>query len=145
MTSSAERSAVLARALRAAVQGDRATLASLYTDDVKAWTPALSAASATELLAELDRRDDAFSDVELEVTPLDVGGECACVEWRATMTHTGDLEVGDNERVPATGLRITINGVTVAEFQGERICALRQYWDELAVYEQLGLLGDGDA
>jgi ketosteroid isomerase-like protein len=142
MTSNAERSAMLARALRAAVHGDRPTLAALYTDDVKAWTPALSAASAAELLTELDRRDDAFSEIDLEVMPLDVGGDYACAEWRVTMTHTGSLELGDEQFVAPTGLRITINGVTVAEFEGERICGLRQYWDELAVYEQLGILGD---
>jgi ketosteroid isomerase-like protein len=142
MTSSAARSALLARALRATVEGDRSTLAQLYTDDVKAWTPARSAASAAELLAEAERRDDAFSDVELEVNPLDVAGEYACAEWRVTMTHTGDLVLRDGAVVAPTGLRVTVNGVTVAEFEGPRICALRQYWDELAVYEQLGLVGD---
>jgi ketosteroid isomerase-like protein len=145
MTSSSERSAVLARALQAAVHGDRSTLAALYTDDIKAWTPALAASSAVELLAELDRRDDAFSEIDLEIMPLEASGDYACAEWRVTMTHTGNLELREREFVAPTGLRITINGVTVAEFQGDRICALRQYWDELAVYEQLGLVGDADA
>jgi ketosteroid isomerase-like protein len=142
MTSNAERAMILIGALHAAVRGDRATLSGLYTDDVKAWTPALWASSAAELLAELDRRDDAFSDVELEVMPLDVGGDCAGAEWRVTMTHSGDLELRD-AIVPPTGLRISINGVSIAEFRGDRICALRQYWDEIAVFEQLGLLGSG--
>jgi ketosteroid isomerase-like protein len=39
-------------------------------------------------------------------------------------------------------VRITINGVTVAEFRGDRICSFRQYWDEFAVLEQLGVLSD---
>jgi hypothetical protein len=138
-----ERSAILVRALQATVQGDGEMLATLYADDVKAWTPALSAGSAAEVLAELDRRDGAFSAIELEVTPLDVAGDFACAEWRVSMTHSGDLGLRDGV-VPATGLRITINGVTVAEFAGDCICALRQYWDELAVYEQLGLIGDDD-
>jgi ketosteroid isomerase-like protein len=142
MTSNAARAAILAQALRARVDGDRDALTALYTDDVKAWTPAYSAASAIELLAELDRTDDAFSDIELELTPLDVGGDYACVEWRVSMSHTGNLELRDAAAVPPTGLRITINGVTIAEFRGERICSLRQYWDELAVFEQLGVLGD---
>jgi hypothetical protein len=33
--------------------------------------------------------------------------------------------------------------VTVAEFRGDRICSLRQYWDELSLFEQLGLLPEG--
>ena len=143
MTSTAERSEILVHALRAAVSGDAATLASLYTDDIKAWTPTRSASSAAELIAELERRDGAFSEIEVEITPLEVGSDYACAEWRVTMAHTGDLELRDAV-VPTTGLRIAVNGVTVAEFEADRICALRQYWDELAVYEQLGLVGEID-
>jgi len=145
MTTQAHRGEILVRALQAAVRGDRTMLATLYTDDIKAWTPAQSASSAAELLGELDRRDDTFTDIELDVTPLDVAGDYACAEWSVAMTHSGDLALRDTEIVPATGVRVTINGVTIAEFEGDRICALRQYWDELAVYEQLGLVGDDSA
>jgi hypothetical protein len=140
MSSNAERAAILTRALEAGIRGDRGALSDLYVDDVKAWTPAQSASSAAELFALLERRDDAFSDMDLEVTPLDVGGDYACAEWRVAMTHSGELELRDAV-VPPTGLRIIINGVTIAEFRGNRICSLRQYWDEFTVLEQLGVLG----
>jgi ketosteroid isomerase-like protein len=42
--------------------------------------------------------------------------------------------------VDPTGVQITLHGITVAEFRGDRICSLRQYWDELSVFDQLGLL-----
>jgi hypothetical protein len=45
--------------------------------------------------------------------------------------------------VDSTGVRVTLHGITVAELRGDRICALRQYWDELSVFDQLGLLRDG--
>jgi ketosteroid isomerase-like protein len=141
VTSNAERAAILTEALHAGLNADQASLARLYTDDVKAWTPSQATASAAELLAELERRDEAFSDVELAVTPLDVGDDYACAEWRVSMSHTGTLELREASFEP-TGLRITVNGVTVAEFRDDRICALRQYWDELAVFEQLGLFGE---
>ena len=67
-----------------------------------------------------------------------------CAEWRITMTHTGPLAVRDGAIVEPTGRVVTINGVTVAEFRAGRICSLRQYWDELSVFEQLGLLHDED-
>ena len=140
MTSNADRADVLTRALHAGIEGDRGTLTKVFTDDVKAWTPAMAAASLDELLLELDRRDDAFSEMELETTALDTGGDYACVEWSVGMTHTGALALRDGETLEPTGLRVTLHGVTIAEFEGERICALRQYWDELAVFEQLGLL-----
>ena len=87
------------------------------------------------------RRDESFSDIELDVAPLDVGGDYACVEWSVAMTHTGPLAVANGMSIEPTGTRIALHGVTVAEFRGDRICALRQYWDELSVYDQLGLLG----
>ena len=145
MTSNEARAATLRRALQAGLDGDGRALRDLCTDDVTAWTPALSAASLDDLTAELDRRDAAFSDVELEVAPLDVGGDYACTEWSVTMTHTGPLVLAGGAVVEPTGTRITVNGATVAEFRGDRICSLRQYWDELAVFEQIGLVGDDDS
>jgi ketosteroid isomerase-like protein len=145
MTSNAARATTLMRALRAGLEGDSTMIRELYTEDVKAWTPALSASSAAELAAQFERRDDAFSDIELEVAPLDVGGDYACAEWSVTMTHTGPLVVAEGALVEPTGTRITLNGATVAEFRGDRICSLRQYWDELAVFDQLGLTSDDDA
>ena len=111
----------------------------MFTDDVRAWTPALSTSSLSELIDELDRRDDAFSDIELDVVPLDVGGAYACVEWTVDMTHSGTITLADRTLEPS-GIRVTLHGVTVAEFHGERICSLRQYWDEFAVLEQLGVM-----
>jgi ketosteroid isomerase-like protein len=145
MNTNAARAAALVRALRAGIEGDSATIGELYTDDVKAWAPAMSVASVAELAAELNRRDDAFSDIELELAPLDVGGDYACAEWSVAMTHSGRLALPDGMIVEPTGVRITLNGVTVAEFRGERICSLRQYWDEFAVLEQLGVLAPGQA
>jgi ketosteroid isomerase-like protein len=141
VTSSAERSAILARALSAAIEGDRAAVEDVYTDDVKAWTPALSAGSRAELMAHFEQRDDAFSDIVLEAAPLDVGGDYACVEWSVTMTHTGPLVLAEGTVLEPTGTTVTVNGVTVAEFRDDRICSLRQYWDELSVFDQLGLFG----
>ena len=37
-----------------------------------------------------------------------------------------------------------LHGITVAEFRGNRICSIRQHWDELSVFDQLGLLRDGN-
>lgn len=144
MTSSAARAAVLTRALFASIHHDRGAAGDVYTDDVRAWTPAISTSSLPELMAEFDRRDDAFSDIKLDVAPLEVGGDYACAEWSVTMTHSGQLAVDQGRFVNPTGVCVTLNGITVAEFRGDRICSLRQYWDELTVFDQLGLL-HGDA
>lgn len=145
MTSNAGRATTLMRALRASIGGDGDAVRDLYTEDVKAWAPSSSATSLTELLAEIDRRDQAFSDVEVDVEPLDVGGDYACAEWSVTMTHTGPLTLAGGEVVEPTGARITVHGATIAEFRGDQICSLRQYWDELGVFEQIGLMPDDEA
>ena len=139
MTSNATRAETLLRALRASIEGDRTAMGDVFTEDVTAWTPALSARSRDELATEFERRDEAFSDIDVDVLPLDVGGDFACAEWSVTLTHSGPLTLA-GELIEPTGLRVTIHGATVAEFRGERICSLRQYWDELAVLDQMGLL-----
>ncbi len=139
MTTNSARASTLVRSLRASIEGDSSVVGELYTDDVRVWAPALSVSSARELVAEFERRDEVFSGIELEVSPLDVSGDYACAEWTVTMTHSGALVLADGIVEP-TGIRITVNGVTVAEFDGDRICSLRQYWDEFGVLEQLGLL-----
>jgi len=139
VTSNAVRAALLVRALRAGVERDAGVIEDLCTEDVRAWTPTVSTTSRTELLAELAGRDDAFSDLALEVAALDVGGDVAGVEWTLAMTHTGPLQISAGETIEPTGVRVTVNGVTIAEFRDDRICALRQYWDEFAVLEQIGV------
>jgi ketosteroid isomerase-like protein len=141
MASNAERAALLVRGIEASVAGDSSVVSDLYTDDVKAWSPAMTITSAAELAVEFEDRDEAFSDIELDLTPLDVAGERACIEWTATVTHSGPFVIDEGEVViEATGKRCTLRGVTVAEFDGDRIKEFRQYWDELAILEQLELL-----
>lgn len=137
MASNAERAATLVRALEAGIVGDSTVIAELYTDDVRGWAPALSVSSAAELAVELEDRDAAFSDVELDVSPFDVAGDRACVEWVVTLTHSGPLDLGDDSVIDATGMRVSLHGITVAEFEGDRIASFRQYWDELELLEQL--------
>jgi ketosteroid isomerase-like protein len=140
MGSSADRAAALVRGIQASVRGDSTVIADVYTTDVQGWTPALQVSSAAELAVEFEDRDDAFSDIEVEVSPLDTTGSHACVEWIATATHSGPIVVDPDLVIEPTGQRIRLRGVTVADFDGDRICAFRQYWDEVALLEQLGLL-----
>ena len=130
----------LVRALEASIVGNRAAIAELYTYDVHGWAPALTISSAAELPVEVEDRDTTFSDIELEVSPFDVGGDRACVEWVSRLTHSGPLEIDDEMEIEATGTRVTMHGVTVAEFEGDKISSFRQYWDEVELLEQLALL-----
>jgi ketosteroid isomerase-like protein len=140
MGSSADRAAVLVQAIEATVTGDSRVVRDLYTDDVQGWSPVMTVSSAAELAVELEDRQEAFTDIELDLTPLDVGADQACVEWVATATHSGPLVVDEDVMVGPTGGRFTLRGITVADFDGDRIRAFRQYWDEVSLLEQLELI-----
>ncbi|MGA9279399.1 nuclear transport factor 2 family protein [Ilumatobacter sp.] len=141
MMSNRARADTLERVLRAALVGDRPTLETELADDVRVWTPTLSAQSLEEFLDELDERGSSFSDFELTVSPLDVGGLHACIEWTIEMTHTGRLRLPDATEIGPSGIRVVVHGTTVAEFLQDRICSVRQYWDEFDVLDQLPLDG----
>lgn len=144
MSSNRHRAALLADTLYAVVDGDRETLARILADDVHVWAPEVTAASRDELTTVLDRRDGAFADVELTVLTHDVGGDFACAEWTVTMRHAGPIELADGSVIEATGLPVELHGVAVAEFVDGRIGALRQYWNERSLLQQLGVAASGD-
>ncbi|HYV60991.1 MAG TPA: nuclear transport factor 2 family protein, partial [Acidimicrobiia bacterium] len=105
MGSSADRAAVLVQAIEASVTGDSRVVRELYADDVQGWSPVMTVSSAAELAVELEDRQEAFSDIDLDVTPLDVGADQACVEWIATATHSGPLVIDEDVVIEPTGGR----------------------------------------
>lgn len=138
MTSNDERAKALVRALRSRVVPG-AEARDMFTEDLRVWTPTFTARSLAELTAETSVLEAAFSDVDLDVRTLDVGGEYACAEWVLTVTHSGPFPLGEERTAQPTGRRLTLIGATVAEFDGDLICSLRHYWDEFSLVEQLGL------
>ena len=144
MTTNAERAHVLAGLLRAALDADEVVIATLCTEDVRVWTPTYSVSSRTELLASLGRRNEAMSEVDVTLRTLDVGDSRACAEWTVTFTHSGPIARA-NDVLQASGARATVHGITVAEFDGDQICAIRQYSDEAIVLDRLPVGDEPDA
>jgi ketosteroid isomerase-like protein len=122
--------------LHAAITGDRDSIDDIVTEDVAGWSPNLVVSSRQELLDALADRDDALSGIELEVRALDELGDKAVAEWHVAADHTGPLVVDDDLVIEATGRRLHVSGATVDEFDGDRICAFRSYFDDLALVEQ---------
>lgn len=137
---SSDRAELLMRGVAANLTGDSSMIAELYTDDVHGRALGASVSSAAELAIELEDRNAPFSDIELVFGPLDVGGDQACVEWTMTGTHSGSLVLADDVCIDATGVRLTMHGITVAEFTGQRIRSFRQYWNDAELLAQLGVL-----
>jgi predicted ester cyclase len=134
-TSGSVHGSALRGLLQAEVTGDRDAIGDLVTDDVIGWAPNLFVRSIGELLDAVCR-DDAFSDVEMDVRALDELGDKAIAEWHLAADHTGPLFVDDDMVIQPTGRRLHLSGATIAEFDGDRICAFRSYFDDLALVEQ---------
>ena len=129
--------AVLHAALRAAVDGDVAPLPELFTEDVTGWSPNLIVTSREELLTALLAQEDALTDVEVAVEPIDVIGDKAIAEWVVTAVFSGPFLVDDDLLIEPNGRRLMMAGVTVAEFRGQQIRAFRSYFDDAAFLEQM--------
>jgi ketosteroid isomerase-like protein len=136
---------VLRSALEAAVTGDAALVERVYSEDVEGWSPAFTIHSRAALVDEVRGRRGAFSDIALGLQVVGETGDGIVGEWRFAATHSGRLELDDDYWLEATGRRIQLRGVTIAEFDGDRITRFRQYWDEVALLEGLGLLPPGGA
>jgi ketosteroid isomerase-like protein len=140
-----DRAALLVRAVEAIVRSDTSAVGELFTADVVAWSPLAEVSTLEALAVELEDREDAFSDVELEVRVVAVEPGHGCAEWVASATHSGPYVVDERTTIPPTGRRVTLRGVSVAEFEGGRIRTFRHYWDEIDLELGLGVVPPGEA
>ena len=128
---------VFVRALHTVVGEGKEDLSTLFTDDVHGWSPALRVSSLAELSDVLGVRDEAVSNVTLAIRRLTTGSNKVIAEWRLDADHTGPYVVDDEFTVEPTGRHVHVGGATFAEFRGDKICAFRSYFDDMAIAEQL--------
>jgi ketosteroid isomerase-like protein len=135
---------LLTTALRAVLLGEAVDVVALFTEDLATWSPTIATTSRAELveaLAAVDDLGDALSDVVLSIDSLVVVADVGVIaEWRLGADHTGPLLIGDDLLVEASGRRIELAGASFAELRGSRIRALRTYFDDAALIEQLTLV-----
>jgi ketosteroid isomerase-like protein len=128
---------VLLKALEVEVGAASTDLGTLYTDDVVGWSPYMSV-SGVPALAELTFfHQEAFSNVALVLRSLDEVGNKAYAEWLVEADHTGPLVLGEGAVVEASGRRIQLPGVTVADFRDGKIRSFRSYFDDMFLIEQV--------
>jgi hypothetical protein len=124
----------LSRAIVAAITGDAAQVEKLFTHDVVGSGPAISVTSRAELEGALEQRDGSLLDIEVQLSPLEVSGNQAAVEWVASAVPATSVAVAVDERrageLAPTAERIRVRAVTVAEFEGDLISSFRSYWNE---------------
>lgn len=129
-----ERNERVRRAIEATVSGDTSAVSELFTADVVAASPTVTVTSRVELAVELEDHERALSDVAVATGPVLSSGRQVCTEWVMTARRSGPVDLDEGEGAVAPGREVTLRGATVAEFAGDRICALRHYWDETRLF-----------
>ncbi len=80
----------------------------------------------------------AFPDLTIDILHHHLSGEgVSVVEYTFSGSHQGDLE-----GIPPTGKRMEVAACSVVEIRDGRIIRERDYFDSLALLEQLGVAGD---
>ena len=128
---------VLLKALEVEIGTASRDLGTLYTDDVVGWSPYASVSGLTALAELTFFHQEAFSNVALLLRSLDEVGNKAYAEWVIEADHTGPLVLGEDAVVEASGRRIQLPGVTVADFRDGKIRSFRSYFDDMFLIEQV--------
>ena len=134
---SESRKDVLLKALEAEVGGASVDRATLFTDDVVGWSPIATVSGLTDLVELAADRETTFSNVVIMFRGLDEVGNKAVAEWLIEADHTGPMVLGEDAVLEATGRRVRMAGVTVADFRGEKIRSFRTYFDDVSLIEQM--------
>lgn len=131
------RAQVLRRGLEACIAGDVDALPGLFTADVSGWSPNMLVSSLDELSETVASREEALSDVTIEINSLDVFGNKGFVEYRLNAVFSGPFALDEDTVVEPTGGTILLGAALVAEFSGEKISAFRNYFDDASLLEQM--------
>lgn len=134
---SESRKDVLLKALEAEVGGASVDPGTLFTDDVVGWSPLTTVSGLTALADLAALHDVAFSNAIIMFRGLDEVGNKAFAEWVVEADHTGPLVLAEDAVLEATGRRVQMAGVTVADFREDKIRSFRTYFDDVSVIEQL--------
>jgi len=134
------RGATLRRAIETCIRPDDeaiATLGDVFTDDVTVWSPNMLATGLADLAGTLSFREAAFSDVDIQIDSLDVFGNRGLAEFRVAAQFTGPFVVDDAVSVEPNGHQLVLGAAVVADFEGGKIKAVRAYFDDATLLEQM--------
>jgi ketosteroid isomerase-like protein len=121
--------------------GDDNAVAACYTEDAVAVTPDQGQITGREsITAYLRQFIKAFPDAHYDYSAKYETGNVAIDEGYFAGTNTGDLELPDGERVPATGKSVRVRDCEVMIVEDGLIREHRFYFDQMEFLGQLGLL-----
>jgi ketosteroid isomerase-like protein len=132
-----DRRQVMQRALEACILGHIESLPELFTEDVSGWSPNMLVGSRADLTEVVADREDALSDVNLQVDALDVFGNKGFAEYRVSAVFSGPFVISEDTVIDPNGREVVLGAAMVAEFKGDKISAFRNYFDDATLMEQM--------
>ncbi len=116
--------------------GDIAVLNSIAIDDLVFHDPTMKEFRGG--LQTFKEREamffNAFPDKKSTIDDLIPNGDKVVVRWTTTGTHQNELP-----GVAPTLKPINVSGISILRFDNGKIAEIWQYWDELALLNQLGV------
>ena len=82
-------------------------------------------------------REVAFSNVVILLRSVDEVGNKVYAEWVVEADHAGPLVLDEDVAIEATGRRVELAGMTLADFREGKIRSFRTYFDDLSMIEQI--------
>ena len=134
------RAATLRRAIETCIapdDGSIAKLGELFAGDVTVWSPNLLAVGLADLAENLAFREAAFSDVAVQFDSLDIFGNRGLAEFRVAATFSGPFAIDKLTSIDPNGKGVLLGAAAVADFEGDKIKALRAYFDDASLLEQM--------
>jgi predicted ester cyclase len=109
----------------------------MFCDDVTVWSPNLLAVGLADLAETLAFREMAFSDVDIQFDALDVFANKGFAEFRVAATFSGPFVIGKEVAIEPNGQQLLLGAAAIADFYGDKIKALRAYFDDATLLEQM--------
>ncbi|HTO57199.1 MAG TPA: nuclear transport factor 2 family protein [Pseudomonadales bacterium] len=128
--------------IEAGAARDWATLKTLYAPDVRYVDPNGEFKGVDAAIAEIEKSLKPFGKVAVKIHKIYDGKDFAIVEWTADAINDAEITLADGSTSPATGNEVNLNIVTIYDVKDGKITSERNYYDGLAMYGSLGLLGD---
>lgn len=124
----------------AAMSRDFDALRAVYHDEYSYTGPDGVERQGVDAAVEVVRTyTSAFPDFDVSVErQYEPSDEVSIMEFRATGTHRAELD-----GIAATNRRVEFRGVNVVEIRDGRIVREREYYDDLTIMQQLGVLDHG--
>jgi predicted ester cyclase len=125
--------------------GDVEGMINLYTEDATRVAPFGTFEGRAAIREALSRDKAAFPDHTMTVDVIVEQGDTIAAEWTVAGTHTGPLLMPDGTELPPTGKRVELKGMELVRFRGGKVAVHHEYWDNMAVAGQLGVLPEAAA